>query len=164
MRVRGLELEARGPIAQGLDLIASYAYTDSRVTRVTRVTRANANASGLSVEGNRFPYVPEQQVLIWLDYQFQSEALAGLVFGIGARHTSATYGDNANRYRVPGVTLYDMALRWDLGRVQPALEGVRLALNVANLSNKHYVATCIASTGCYWGEGRSMYLTAGYRW
>jgi iron complex outermembrane receptor protein len=158
VRVRGLELEARGPIARGLDVIASYAYTDSRVTR------ANANASGVSIEGNRFPYVPKHQVSTWLDYQFQSEALAGLVFGIGARHTSTTYGDNANLYRVPGVTLYDAALRWDLGRVQPALKGVRLALNLANLSNKHYVATCIASTGCYYGEGRSMYLTAGYSW
>lgn len=158
VRVRGLELEARGPIARGLDVIASYAYTDSKVTR------ANANAAGVSIEGNRFAFVPKQQAGLWLDYQFQTEALAGLAFGVGARHTSATYGDNANLFRVPGVTLYDLALRWDLGRTQPALKGVRLALNVANLADKHYVATCLSSTGCYYGEGRSVYLTAGYSW
>ena len=158
VRVRGLELEARGPVARGLDIIASYAYTDSRVTR------ANANAAGVSIEGNRFAYVPRQQAALWLDYAFQSEAVAGLAFGAGVRHTSATYGDNANLYRVPGVTLLDAALRWDLGRVQPGLKGVRLALNVANLADKRYVATCIASTGCYYGEGRSVYLSAGYSW
>ncbi|MDM0085959.1 MULTISPECIES: TonB-dependent siderophore receptor [unclassified Variovorax] len=158
VRVRGLELEARGPIARGLDLIASYAYTDSRVTR------ANPNAAGVSTLGKRFAYVPERQAAAWLDYSFQSEALAGLAFGVGVRHTSATFGDNANVYRVPGVTLYDAALRWDLGRVRPSLKGVRLALNVANLADKEYVATCLAAAGCYYGEGRSVYLTAGYSW
>lgn len=158
VRVRGVELEARGPITRGLDIIASYAYTDSKVTR------ANPNAAGVSIVGKRFAYVPEQQVSTWFDYAFQTEALAGLAFGIGARHTSSTYGDNANVYRVPGVTLYDAALRWDLGRVQPALKGVRLALNIANLTNKSYVATCLAATGCYYGEGRSVYVTAGYGW
>lgn len=83
---------------------------------------------------------------------------------MGVRHTSATFGDNANVYRVPGVTLYDAALRWDLGRVRPSLKGVRLALNVANLADKEYVATCLAAAGCYYGEGRSVYLTAGYSW
>ena len=158
VRVRGLELEARSPIARGLDVIASYAYTDSEVTR------ANPNAAGVSIQGNRFAYVPKQQAAVWFDYAFQSESLAGLAFGIGARHTSATYGDNANVYRVPGVTMVDAALRWDLGRLRPSLKGVRLALNIANLGDKDYVATCLAATGCYYGEGRSVYLTAGYSW
>lgn len=158
VRVRGLELEARGPIARGLDAIASYAYTDSRVTQ------ANANAAGISTLGNRFPYVPERQAALWLDYMFQSDVVPGLAFGVGVRHVSATYGDVANVYRVPGVTLYDAALRWDLGRVQSSLRGVRLALNLGNLADKKYVATCLAATGCYYGERRSVYLTAGYAW
>ena len=158
VRVRGLELEARGPLARGLDAIASYAYTDSRVTR------ANPGASGASTLGNRFPYVPNKQAAFWLEYAFQNEALAGLTIGGGVRHTSATYGDNANLFRIPGVTLFDAAIRWDLGRVQPSMKGVKLALNVANLTDKTYVATCLSSTGCYYGERRSVYLTAGYSW
>lgn len=158
VRVRGLELEARGTIGRGLDAIASYAYTDSRVTR------ANANAAGTSIQNNRFAFVPRQQAALWLDYALQSESLAGLSLGAGARHTGSTYGDNANLFLVPNVTLFDAAIRWDLGRVQPALKGVRLALNVANLADKQYVASCIASTGCYWGERRNVYLTARYSW
>jgi iron complex outermembrane receptor protein len=158
VRVRGLELEARGEVLKGLDAIASYAYTDSRVTR------ANPNASGVSIQGNRFAYVPQRQAAFWLEYAFQNEALAGLSVGGGVRHTSATYGDNANLFRIPGVTLFDAAVRWDLGRQSPALKGVRLALNVANVSDKTYVATCLSSTGCYYGERRSVYFTAGYSW
>ena len=70
----------------------------------------------------------------------------------------------SNLFRIPGVTLFDAAVRWDLGRQSPALKGVRLALNVANVSDKTYVATCLSSTGCYYGERRSVYFTAGYSW
>jgi iron complex outermembrane receptor protein len=158
VRVRGLELEARGELRKGLDAIASYAYTDSRVTR------ANPNAAGASIQGNRFAYVPQRQAAFWLEYAFQNEALAGLTVGGGVRHTSATFGDNANQFRIPGVTLFDAAVRWDLGRLRPSLKGVRLALNVANVADKTYVATCLSTTGCYYGERRSVYVTAGYGW
>ncbi|MDA8443496.1 TonB-dependent siderophore receptor [Paracidovorax valerianellae] len=158
VRVRGLELEARGPVARGLEAVASYAYTDSRVTR------ANPNAAGASIQGNRFAFVPKQQAALWLDYALQGDDFAGLSLGAGVRHTGATFGDAANVYRVPGVTLIDAAVRWDLGRLQPALKGVRLALNVANLGDKQYVASCLASAGCYYGERRTVYLTARYSW
>ncbi len=158
VRVRGLELEARGPMARGLEAVASYAYTDSRVTR------ANPNAAGVSTLGKRFAFVPQHQAALWLDYALQGDDFAGLSVGAGVRHTSATFGDAANVYRVPGVTLVDAAIRWDLGRLQPSLKGVRLALNIANLGNKRYVASCLASAGCYYGERRSVYLTARYGW
>ena len=158
VRVRGLELEARGPVTRGLDAVASYAHTDSRVTR------ANPNAAGASVLGRRFAFVPERQAALWLDYALQNAAWAGLSVGAGVRHTSATFGDAANLYRAPGITLVDAAVRWDLGRSQPALKGIRIALNVANIADKKYVAACLASAGCYYGERRSVYLTAGYRW
>jgi len=158
VRVRGLELEARGPLMRGLDAIASYAYTDSRVTR------ANASAAGVSTLGKRFAYVPERQAALWLDYALPADVVAGLSVGAGVRHTSATYGDNANLFRAPGVTLVDAAVRWDLGRLDPSLTGVRLALNVSNLGDKTFVATCLASAGCYYGERRTVYLTGRYSW
>jgi len=158
VRVRGLELEARGPLVRGLDAIASYAYTDSRVTR------ANPNASGASTLGKRFAYAPERTAALWLDYSFQSDVAPGLAVGAGVRHTSASFGDVANLYRAPGVTLVDAAIRWDLGRLTNSMKGVRLALNVANLGDKNYVATCLASAGCYYGERRSVYLTGRYSW
>lgn len=158
VRIRGLELEGRGPLLRNLDAIVSYAHTDSRVIR------ANPNAAGASILGHRVVYTPQNQVSAWLDYAFDTGTLPGLSWGIGARRQSATYGDAANTYRVPGVTLWDMAVRWDVGRVAPAFKGVRLALNVSNLTDRTYVATCLSSTGCYYGDRRNVYLTAGYRW
>lgn len=158
VRIRGLELEARAPLARRLDAIASYAYTDSEVTR------ANRNAAGASIRGNRVAYTPQHQVSAWLDYAFDADTLPGVSWGAGARRQSGTYGDAANAYRVPGVTLWDAAVRWDAGRAVPALKGVRLALNVSNLTDRTYVATCLSATGCYYGDRRNVYLTAGYRW
>lgn len=158
VRIRGLELEARGPVARRLDAIASYAYTDSEVTR------ANPNAAGVSILGNRVVYTPKHQLSAWLDYAFDADLLPGVSWGIGARRQSDTFGDAANAYRIPGVTLWDVAIRWDVGQASPAFKGVRVALNVSNLTDRTYVATCLSATGCYYGDRRSMYLTAGYRW
>lgn len=156
--VRGLELEARGKLSSNIEAIASYAYTDSEVTK------ANPNGAGVSTKGNRFAYVPEHQAALWLDYSLPFESIAGLTIGGGARRTSNSYGDNANLFKIPGVTLFDMAIRWDLSRISSAWKGTTLSLNIANLTDKTYVATCLGVTGCYYGEGRTMYLSARYRW
>lgn len=158
VRMRGLELEGKVKLQKGLDLIASYGYTDSKITR------ANASSAGVNTTGNRLAFVPRNQASAWLDYTVQAEALAGLGMGVGARHIGENYGDNANVYHMPGVTLFDAALRFDFGKLSPQLKGLRMALNAANILNKTYVAACLASAGCYYGDGRNVYLTVKYGW
>ncbi|MFN3461378.1 MAG: TonB-dependent siderophore receptor [Oceanibaculum sp.] len=158
VRVRGLELEGKAQLTGGLSLIASYAYTDSEITK------ANANASGVSTEGNRLAFVPKHQAAAWLDYEMSSGPLNGLGFGAGARYIGQTYGDNANNYDVPGYTLIDAGIRYDLGKLGTSLEGVTVALDASNLFDKDYVATCLSATGCYMGVGRTVYATLKYRW
>ncbi len=76
VRMRGIELEGKAEITDALSVLASYAYTDSEITK------ANANASGISNQGNRFAFVPRQQASLWLDYAVQtSDAWDGLSFG-----------------------------------------------------------------------------------
>ncbi|MET1080480.1 MAG: hypothetical protein ABWY06_20920 [Pseudomonas sp.] len=48
---------------------------------------------------------------------------------------------------MPSYTLHDAALTYDLQSAP--LPGVRLALNVENLADKHYVATCSSNFDCY---------------
>lgn len=157
VRMRGIELEGKVKLQKGLDLIASYGYTDSKITK--------ANASGtVNTTGNRLAFVPRNQASAWLDYTVQSEALAGLGMGVGARHIGENYGDNANVYHMPGVTLFDAAIRFDFGKNNPQLKGLRASINAANLLNKTYVAACLSATGCYYGDGRSVYLTVKYGW
>lgn len=157
--MRGVELEGKAEISDSLSLLASYAYTDSEITR------DNPNASGVSNLGKRFAFVPQHQASLWLDYTLQtSTAWDGLSLGAGARYTGQTFGDNANKFDIPSYTVFDAAIRYDFGKANPKLEGLKASLNVSNLFDRKYVSTCIAETGCYWGEGRSVYATLKYSW
>jgi iron complex outermembrane receptor protein len=158
VRMRGVELEGKVKLRRGLDLIASYGYTDSKITK------ANANGTGINNTGNRLAFVPRNQAGAWLDYAVQSQALAGFSVGSGVRYLGENFGDNANVYHMPGVTLFDAALRYDFGKSNASLKGLRLAVNAANLLNKRYVTACLAAAGCYYGDGRSIYLTVKYGW
>ena len=162
VRVRGLELEGKAEINDAFSVIGSYAYTDSEITR-DNLNLASTPPS--SNQGKRLAFVPEHQAALWLDYHVQSDnAWGGLSFGGGARYIGQTYGDNANKFSVPEYTLFDAALRYDFGKADPKLEGLKASLNVSNLFDKKYVSSCIGATGCYWGEGRTVYGTLKYSW
>lgn len=159
VRMRGIELEGKAELSDAFSVLASYAYTDSDITK------ANPNAAGISNQGNRFAFVPRHQASLWLDYALQtSTAWDGLSLGAGARYTGQTYGDNANLFDIPSYTIFDAAMRYDFGKANPKLQGLKASLNVSNLFDRKYVSTCIAATGCYWGEGRSVYATLKYSW
>ncbi len=157
-RVRGLELEAKASLTDSLDLVASYAAMTSRFTK------ANADATGASIVGNELPFVPRHQASVWLDYTIRTGDWAGLGLGAGVRYIGVSVGDNANLYRTPVVTLVDAALRYDFGYRYPALKGIDLALNATNLFDKTYVTTCIAATGCFYGNRQTILATLRYRW
>lgn len=157
--MRGVELEGKAELTDAFSVLASYAYTDSEITK------ANANAAGISNEGNRFAFVPRHQASVWLDYSLETSTVwDGLSFGGGARFTGQTFGDNANKFDIPSYTVFDAAVRYDFGKADPKLEGLKASLNVSNIFDRKYVSTCIAATGCYWGEGRTVYATLKYSW
>nr|WP_246747807.1 TonB-dependent siderophore receptor [Methylobacterium sp. SD274] len=157
-RVRGVELEVKASLTESLDLIASYAAMNSEITK------ANANAAGASIIGNELPFVPQHQASAWLDYTFRTGDWAGLGLGAGVRYIGASVGDNANLYHIPVVTLVDAAVRYDFGYRYPALKGVDLAVNATNLFDKTYVSTCIAATGCFYGNRQTVLAKLRYRW
>lgn len=157
-RVRGLELEAKASLHRRLDLLASYAYMDSKVTR------ANAAAGGSSLEGNEIPQVPAHQASLWLDYRLDEGPLRGAGAGFGARYMSKVYGDAANTLEMPGRTLFDATLHYDLGQAASELDGAELRLSANNLLDKRYVGFCQNALQCYYGQGRTLLATLSYRW
>jgi iron complex outermembrane receptor protein len=158
VRLRGIELEGKAQLSDGLSVIASYAYTDSEITE------DNPDSSGTSDEGNRLQFVPRHQASGWLDYEFQDGIFEGFGLGGGARYVGQTYGDTANTYDVDAYTLFDAGARYDLGGLTETLKGLELSLDVNNLTDEKYVATCLSATGCYWGVGRTIYTTLKYSW
>jgi iron complex outermembrane receptor protein len=156
--MRGVEIEGKFQLLDRLSMITSYAYTDSEITK------DNPGSAGSSNEGNHAAFVPRDQASLWADYGLGGD-FAGLNLGGGIRYVGRTWGNNANTTEIPGYSVTDFAVRYDLGRRNRSLQGLLLALNISNLFDKHYVSTCLSTTtACYWGEGRKLSGTLNYRW
>ncbi len=153
----GLEVEAKTQLTPELALTASYALTD------TEITRTNAGDTTGRV-GNRMAFVPRHQAALWADYTVREGALAGLGLGAGVRYRGTFFGDLDNRYGLRGVTLVDAAVRYDLGRANAALKGANVSLAVSNLFDRKYVSNCLGPVSCYWGTERTVTATVRYRW
>ncbi|MCY1367399.1 Ferrichrome outer membrane transporter/phage receptor [compost metagenome] len=107
--------------------------------------------------------VPEYSASLWLNYAFTTGHLEGLGLGAGVRYVGSTYADNANTLKVPSYTLVDAAVSYDFGQRDPRLEGLRASLNVHNLFDEEYVASCDEGW-CQYGERRTVFGTLRYTW
>ena len=151
-RSRGVELEAKASLDFGLNVAASFTYLD------TKFTRDNGGLQGLVPTG-----VPRHMASLWLYYDLPANWASGLSVGAGVRYVGNTFNSN-NTIEVPSVTLVDLALRYDFGKALPQLKGMALQLNVKNLFDKDYVASCYAATTCAFGQGRVITAGLNYRW
>ncbi|NWN81466.1 MAG: TonB-dependent siderophore receptor [Halomonas sp.] len=132
---RGFELEGVGYLTDQLQLTAAYTYTDAE-----------------DEEGQRKSLIPRHQASTWLDYVFQEGALQGLKLGGGVRYVGGSvYGDIS----VPEYTLVDAMARYDFAG------SWRAQVNVNNMTDKEYVASC--DYWCYYGESRSVIGSLSYR-
>jgi len=148
---QGVELEAKAQLTDNLNVQAGYAYTD--------VTFEKSEAYR---EGNTASQVPEHQLTLWAGYRFSSGVLDGANAGLGVRHIADIYADDANTKKVPDYTLVDLALGYDFSNL--GLEGVSTRLNVNNLLDKEYVASCYNSLEfCYFGAERNITASLSYR-
>ncbi|MBH8579494.1 TonB-dependent siderophore receptor [Bisbaumannia pacifica] len=147
---RGVELEAHHQLTEALSVQAAYSYTD-----VTLEQTGDAN------EGNHDNQVPRHQLAVWGNYAVQSGALAGLDAGLGVRYHADIHADDANTEMVPDYTLVDATLGYDLSRL--GLDGMSARLNVGNLLDEEYVASCYDLNFCYFGAERSVTATLNYR-
>lgn len=139
VRSRGVELEARANLANGLNLIASYGFTDNEVTK--------SNAGTL---GRTYAVVPRHMAALWLDYQ----ATDALTVGGGLRYLGRSR-NLVNTVDVPAFRVVDAVASYRLTRQW------QLGLNLTNLTDERY-ATC--TYACFYGESRKLMATLAYRW
>ncbi|MBG4593952.1 TonB-dependent siderophore receptor [Pseudomonas aeruginosa] len=152
VKVTGLELEATSNVTDNLKVIGSYSYADTEVKKG-------------QYAGNRLQQAPRNQASLWADYTWHEGTLNGFSVGAGARYVGSTYGDQANTYDgyAGSYTLYDAAVRYDLGQLNGSLKGVSVAVNANNLFNKDYLASCDGYY-CYYGDQRSVVGSVSYKW
>jgi iron complex outermembrane recepter protein len=163
IRSRGIELSDRTSLTDNLNLIASYNYIESMYLR-SDLTAVGVNGVATAVQGKYQYGVPRQSASLWADYTWHGAVLNGLGVSSGVRYVDSTFGDSANSFRVPAATLLDAAVRYDMGAMNPALHGLKLQLNIANLLNKYYVSGCTGATQCNFGVRRTIYASAVYDW
>lgn len=156
VRVRGVEVEGVASLTQGLNVIASYTYLDPEITESTTPGE----------KGNRPNGVPLNSASLYADYTFKegSGPLTGLGVGFGARFFSNTAANNTGGAVVPSVTLFDAALRYDLGQLTANLQGFEAAVNASNLADTRYVSRCQTETSCFYGNRLNVLGSVSYRW
>ncbi|MEM9806083.1 MAG: TonB-dependent siderophore receptor [Cyanobacteria bacterium P01_D01_bin.56] len=124
-RSQGIELDVVGELLPGWNVIASYAYTDARVTDDNDVP-----------EGNGLVNIPENSASLWTTYEIQSGDLEGLGFGIGFNFVGERPGNlggfeetfELDDYFLTNAGIFYRRDNW------------RFALNAKNLFDVDYVA------------------------
>jgi iron complex outermembrane receptor protein len=138
--VSGFEFEAVTRIRERVSINFSYTYTDSEVGQ----------------EKTALPAVSKHKLSALAVYTFQDGALAGLGAGLGMRYLSSLYGDPANLWEVPGVTLWDALISYDM-------EHWRFGVTASNLTDKEYVARCSSAADCFYGTVRNIIGSVTYK-
>ena len=126
-RAQGVEFDLRGTIVNGLNLIANYAYTDSKVTKVA------AGVTDIKVD-DVIPGFAKQTVNTWLSYKLQHGALKGTGISAGFTYLAdrATGSWNASNAKenLPNYFKLDGGLFWEK-------DNIKLTLNVFNVLDEY---------------------------
>ena len=147
VRSRGIELEANANVTDNFTVTASYTMNNMKLEK-------GDNA------GKRPFQAPKQMASLWGRYGFNN----GLALSAGVRYVGKSWADNENTVQVPAYTLLDLGAEYDLGRVNSNLKGATVRLNVNNVTDKTYVASCATTNYCYYGEKRNIKATFSYKW
>lgn len=162
VRSRGIELEAKANVTANLDIIASYTYLDAVVTQ------DNPNDYGISKVGTA-PYgVPHNAAALWAYYSFREGALDGLGLGAGVRYVGSSWAVmndvNGGQISVPGYTLVDASVRYDIGKLDPRLAGASFSLSGTNIFDTEYYTPGFYWNSVIYGTRRTVYAALTYRW
>ncbi len=141
--VKGLELELAGQIASW-DLTAQYSYTDAQITDTGNTPEEQA------MLGQQLEAIPKHSAGVWAVHRFA--AAPGLRAGFGVRYVGESGDGNIGGLRVPGVTLLDAMVSYEI-------PGWRFALNANNITDKQYVASCLGRGDCWYGNRRRAFAS-----
>lgn len=125
-RAEGFELDLRGTLMKGLNIVANYAYTDGKVTEAT---------PGVSIKvGDVVPGFSKHTVNSWLNYKVSNGVLKGA--GISGGFTwlmdraTSDWSATHNNQELPDYFKLDGGIFWEKDRI-------KLTLNVFNILDKY---------------------------
>jgi iron complex outermembrane receptor protein len=118
---RGVEVELTANPFEGVNLVAGYAYNDSKLTKSN--TSTNGLRPGLSG--------PAHSLNFWMSYRVPYGQLQGLGLGFGGNYGSSSYHTNTatTKITIPAYTMLDASIFYD----QPKY---RVGFKVDNLTSE----------------------------
>lgn len=130
VRSQGIEIDVNGNITDDWNVIATYAYTD---TKITKDDEGNL--------GNQLPNAARDSGSLWTTYdlknQFAGHWFSGLNLGTGVFVVGERQGIIDNSFQLPGYVRWDAsaAYKWQIGKSRLTAQ-----LNVRNILDQRYFA------------------------
>lgn len=156
-RSQGFEFDLKGKIINGLNLIANYAFTESKVTKV---------ADGVTVmkKGDIVPGYAKHTANLWLNYKIQTGKIKGLGFSGGLTYLAGreTYWESSPdpSKTIPDYIKLDGGIFWEKDKIS-------ITVNVFNMLNKYIYSGSYYSwlNAYYWQADppRNARLSIAYR-
>jgi len=141
---QGVELSLTGEILPGLNVFASYAYNNARVTEDNSIP-----------VGNRVLQTAPHAASLWTTYEIQQGDLQGLGFGLGLFYVGDRAGDAANTFEVPSYLTTDAAIFYER-------DSFRAALNFKNIFNANYFENAFSRLRVSPGAPFTVQVTASW--
>ena len=150
-RARGIEFDITGELVEGLNVIASYAYTNTTVLRSDRLP-----------EGEPLRNIPPHAGSLWISYAFPEMALEGLRLAAGLFASSQRSGDDENSFQLPRYTTAAFAVSYS----REIREGVRaeLQLNLNNALDQRFYTRSTSLASITPGAPRAFMCKIGLRY
>lgn len=145
---RGVEVEVVGNLSKELKLTGSFTTYDLFVSRDLNPALIGTTPTN----------TPERLASLWTDYTIKAGPLTGLGFGGGVRYVGPSFADQANTFEVPSRVLGDLAVHYEWGN------NWRAAVNVFNVADTTYVASCSSVSACFYGDRRRVLASLSYKW
>ncbi len=150
----GLSIETTGFELEALLKVNAFAFD----LDLQKLDSENVDANGV---GTTRPSLPDTTGSIWASWEPEDGALEGLRIGLGARYAnenesngiaypaSAGFAPTPIRVETDGYTVFDALIGYEYNDLD-------FTLNVRNLTDEEYYATCLARGDCFVGETRSV--------
>lgn len=132
----GMEVDIRGQIAKGLDVIINYAYTDARVTKDSRKENVGVQVPGSSQHIQN----------TWLNYRVDNGLLAGFGISVGYQYQvkrSPWFVFDGSKNSLPDYFRMDGSLSYQKDKL-----GFNLMVN--NILNKYLFSGAPYANYYYW--------------
>lgn len=152
-KTSGVEVDLRGELLPGMNLVLNYAYTDSKITEDTKSENIGAPVPGFAKHITNG----------WLSYRVRKGGLQGVGLSLGYQWQLERYGwfvDPGRQSDLPDYFRADGAVSWQNNRFN-------VALNINNILNAYlYSGAPYPYGGFYYWQAeapRNFRLSVGYR-